>query len=77
MDEEGDIPDEMVKVLGGEFSLNIPGLDHLAATNVLRLIYSYQRQAIHPIRLLFIFQALTPSITARVNHCQHESLILY
>jgi len=34
LDEEGNIPDEMVRVLGGEFSLNIPGLDHLRAAQL-------------------------------------------
>jgi serine/threonine protein kinase/formylglycine-generating enzyme required for sulfatase activity/dienelactone hydrolase len=34
LDQEGSIPDEMVRVYGGDYSLNIPGLDHLPAVQM-------------------------------------------
>jgi formylglycine-generating enzyme required for sulfatase activity/predicted Ser/Thr protein kinase/dienelactone hydrolase len=34
LDRDGSIPDEMVRVCGGDYSLNIPGLDHLPAVRM-------------------------------------------
>ena len=34
LDKEGSIPDEMVRIYGGDYSLHIPGLDHLPAVRM-------------------------------------------